>query len=41
LVTVAVVAVLVVVLEAMVVARPVLELARAMGVVVAVAGQWG
>ncbi len=41
MVTVAVVAMLVVVLEAMVVARPVLELARAMGVAVAVAGQWG
>ncbi len=39
--TVLVVAVLVAVLVAMAVARAVLELARAMGVVVAVAGQWG
>jgi hypothetical protein len=41
LVTVAVVAVLVAVLVAMAVARAVLELARTMGVVVVVAGQWG
>jgi hypothetical protein len=40
-VTMAVVAVSVAVLVAMVVARVVLELARAMGVMVAVAGQWG
>ncbi len=39
--TMAVVAVSVAVLVAMVVARVVLELARAMGVMVAVAGQWG
>jgi hypothetical protein len=38
---VAVVAVSVVVLVAMAVARAVLELTRAMGVAVVVAGQWG
>jgi hypothetical protein len=41
LVTVAVVAVLVVVSVVMAVARMVLELAKAMGVAVVVAGQWG
>ncbi len=39
--TVAVVAVLVAVLVAVVVARANLELARAMGVAVVMAGQWG